>query len=88
MAQTLSLRRLWKVYKQTMVDAGTADRRQVALARDAFYSGAQGVLMVLDHLAQHGRIEEMHDTLRGGEARSFQGRGTDLLGVLDIAPLH
>ena len=55
---------------------------------DAFYSGAQGVLMVLDHLAQHGRIEEMHDTLRGGEARSFQGRGTDLLGVLDIAPLH
>ena len=63
MAQTLSLRRLWKIYKQTMVDAGIADPRHVALAQDAFYSGARSVLMVLDHLAREGEIEEMHDTI-------------------------
>ena len=63
MPQTLSLRRLWKVYKQTMIDAGKTDPRHVALARDAFYSGARGVLMVLDHLAQHGEIDELHDTI-------------------------
>lgn len=30
---------------------------------NAFYSGARGVLMVLDHLAQRGEIEEVHNTI-------------------------
>jgi hypothetical protein len=63
MAQTLSLRRLWKVYKQAMIDAGHRDPGYLAVARDAFYSGARGVLMVLDHLAQHGEMEELHDAI-------------------------
>jgi hypothetical protein len=63
MAATLSLRRMWKVYKQAMIDAGNVDRRDQALAQDAFYGGARGVLMILDYLAQSGEIEELHDTV-------------------------
>ena len=46
----LSLRRLWTIYKRTAIAQGTgANKRDLALAQVAFYSGARGVLKVLDH---------------------------------------
>jgi hypothetical protein len=64
MANTLSLRRLWTIYKRTSVVAGTGGKRDVAITQLAFYSGARGVLKVLAHLLEHGELEELHDTIR------------------------
>ena len=61
---TLSLRRLWTVYKRTMIESGTGSKRELAIAHGAFYSGARGVLMVLDHLAEHGEVDELNATIK------------------------
>jgi len=60
---TLSLRRLWTIYKRTAVDRG-ASRRDIARAQLAFYSGARGVLTVLAYLIEHGEYEELHTTIK------------------------
>jgi hypothetical protein len=43
-------------------EAGSPDhrRRELVLLQGAFYSGARGVLMVLDHLAEQGDVDELH----------------------------
>jgi len=42
MATTLSLRRLWTLYKRTSVACGTGGKRDLAISHLAFYSGARG----------------------------------------------
>jgi hypothetical protein len=61
---TLSLRRLWTVYKRTLIESGTGSKRELATAHGAFYSGARGVLMVLDHMAECGDMDEMNRIVR------------------------
>jgi hypothetical protein len=42
---TLSLRRLWIIYKRTAIRQGTGvGKRDLALSQVAFYAGARGVL--------------------------------------------
>jgi hypothetical protein len=63
MATTLSLRRLWTIYKRTAVTRG-ASMRDLARTQLAFYSGARGVLKVLAYLIEHGDYEELHETIK------------------------
>jgi len=64
----LSLRRLWVIYKQTAVARGFgSSRRELALAHVAFYSGARGVLKVLDY----------GDETRSAAPKLSAGHGTD-----------
>jgi len=54
----LSLRQLWTIYKRTSVAQGFANtKRDLALSHVAFYSGARGVLRVLDYMIEHGDTE-------------------------------
>ena len=62
MATTLSLRRLWTIYKRTAVPRGLS-KRGLASTQLAFYSGARGVLRVLAYLIEHGDYEELHETI-------------------------
>jgi hypothetical protein len=58
MATALSLRRLWTIYKRTAIAQGTgSSKRDLALAQIGFYSGARGVLKVLDHMISEGGID-------------------------------
>ena len=63
MATTLSLRRLWTIYKRTAGTRGLS-KRDLASTQLAFYSGARGVLKVLAHLMEHGDYEELHETIK------------------------
>lgn len=76
MATTLSLRRLWTIYKRTSVVTGTGSRRDVAITQLAFYSGARGVLKVLAHLIERGDFDELHETIRrhGRQIDRMRGR--------------
>jgi hypothetical protein len=62
MALTLSMRRLWKFYRETMVESG-ATKSEIALACDAFYWDGRSVLAVLDHLRKAGEMDELHQTI-------------------------
>ncbi len=73
----LSLRRLWLIYKRTASAQGTGDsERDLALAHVAFYSGARGVLRVLDQMRSDGDYDELHETIarHGQRIRALQGR--------------
>jgi hypothetical protein len=60
----LSLRRLWSIYKRTAIAQGAgASKRDLALAQVAFYSGARGVLKVLDHMIAEGDYEALHKAI-------------------------
>jgi hypothetical protein len=60
---TLSLRRLWVIYKRTAMKEGLTPRERIN-TQLAFYSGARGVLRVLAYLMEHGQYEELHGTIR------------------------
>ena len=60
---TLSLRRLWVIYKRTAMKEGLTPRERIN-TQLAFYSGARGVLRVLAYLMEHGQYEEFHATIR------------------------
>ena len=62
MATTLSLRRLWTIYKRTAVTRALS-KREMGNIQLAFYSGARGVLKVFAHLIEHGDYEELHETI-------------------------
>jgi hypothetical protein len=59
---TLSLGRLWTVYKRTGVGPRSR-KRDLARTQLAFYSAAREVLKVLDYLIEHGDYEELHQTI-------------------------
>jgi hypothetical protein len=60
---TLSLRRLWVIYKRTAIENGLSKRERFR-TQLAFYSGARGVLKVLAYLIEHGDYEELHATIK------------------------
>jgi hypothetical protein len=76
MINTLSLRRLWTIYKRTSIVTGTGGKRDVVITQLAFYSGARGVLKVLAHLMEKGEYEELHETIRreGRKIEKISGR--------------
>ena len=59
---TLSLRRLWTIYKRTAVTRALS-KREMGNIQLAFYSGARGILKVFAHLIEHGDYEELHETI-------------------------
>jgi hypothetical protein len=60
---TLSLRRLWSIYKRTALKTGLSPRGR-ASSRLAFYSAARGVLKVPAYLMDHGDYEELRETIK------------------------
>jgi hypothetical protein len=60
---------------QEAADRGRMSRRDQVLAQAAFYSGARGVLTVLDHLLEHGQDEELRRTIQrqGRQIKALQG---------------
>ena len=72
---TLSLRRLWIIYKRTAVKS-SLNRLERLNTQLAFYSGARGVLRVLAHLLEQGDYEELHATIRrhARQIERIQGR--------------
>jgi hypothetical protein len=79
MANTkLSLRVLWTLYKRTAIAQGVGgSKRDLTLAQVAFYSGARGVLKVLDYMLEHGEQDTALRTIRrfGRQAKVLQGSG-------------
>jgi hypothetical protein len=74
---TLSLRRLWTLYKQTALrrELGPIKRDpEQVLLQNAFYCGARGVLQVLAYLLEHGDYEELHRTIerQGRQIRAIR----------------
>ena len=72
---TLSLRRLWTIYKRTAVRRDLS-KRDLASIQLAFYGGARGVLKVLTYLIEHGDYEELHETIKrhGRQIEKIRGR--------------
>lgn len=70
----LSLRRLWTIYKNIHADDGMT-KRDLILAQHSFYSGARGVLKVLDYLLEWGDDEEVRKTIerQGRQIKAIQG---------------
>ena len=76
MPDTLSLRRLWTMYKRLVIAGGIrAGKRDLAVAHTAFYAGARGTLKVLAHLLEHGDDDELRRTIErhGRQIRAIQG---------------
>jgi hypothetical protein len=73
---TLSLRRLWTLYKRTALRREGPLKRdpEQALVQNAFYCGARGVLQVLAYLLEHGDYEELHRTIerQGRQIRAIR----------------
>ncbi len=61
---------MWTMYKKLLVEDGMSRRDQV-LAQAAFYSGARGVLRVLDHLVEAGDVDELQRVI-GRYARTIR----------------
>ena len=76
MTTSLSLRRLWMLYKGLAMEHGTNSRRDLILMQDAFYSGARGVLKVPEHMLRHGKQEELNEAIRrhGRQIDRIRGR--------------
>jgi len=72
----LSLRRLWVLYKQVAMAHCSHTRREMMLLQEAFYSGARGVLKVLDHMLEHGDDEGARQTIHraGRQIKSLTRR--------------
>jgi hypothetical protein len=60
---TLSLRRLWTIYKRAAIQQGLSEC-ELARTQLAFYGGARGVLRVLAYLIEQGDYEELHETIK------------------------
>ena len=79
MTTKLSLRALWTICKRTSVMRGFASsKRELALSHVAFYSGARGVLKVLDYMIEHGETDAAVRTIRrfGRQIKVIQGLQT------------
>jgi hypothetical protein len=60
----LSIRVLWRFYKQIATQHGTHTRRELIQMQDAFYGGARSVLKVLDHMLEHSDEEGARQAIR------------------------
>jgi hypothetical protein len=54
---------MWVMYKKILTADGDINRGDLILMQTAFYSGARGVLKVLDNMMQQGKIAKMHATI-------------------------
>lgn len=82
----LSLRRLWTIYKRTALAQGTgARKRDLSLSQLAFYTGARGVLRVLDHMIAEGDCEGLHKVIQRHRRQPARRRP---LATLDRPPLR
>jgi hypothetical protein len=73
----LSLRALWTIYKRTSIARGfVSSKRDLTLSHVAFYSGARGVLKVLDYMIEHGETDAAVRTIQrfGRQINVVQGR--------------
>ena len=57
---------------------GASSKRELALSHVAFYSGARGVLKVLDYMIEHGETDAAVRTIRrfGRQIKVIQGLQT------------
>lgn len=71
---TLSLRRLWTMYKRVLAEDAFG-RLDLVFAQAAFYAGARSTLKVLDYLLEHGDDEAVCKLIRrhGRQIRTIQG---------------
>lgn len=74
-----SIRRLWTMYKKTALQEGLGRTRRdhvQVLTQNAFYFGSYSVLQALNHLLEHGHVEEMHRVIErhGRQIRAMRGR--------------
>jgi hypothetical protein len=71
---TLSLRRLWTIYKRLLAQDGSG-KRDLVFAQTAFYAGARGVLKVLAYMIEQGEDEELRKRVerQGRQIRALQG---------------
>ena len=80
-AVTPSIRRLWTMYKRSVLEEGLGiigrDHATI-LAQGAFYGGARGVFKVLAYMLERGDVEEMHDLI--------QRQGRQLKKLQELAP--
>ena len=78
-----SIRRLWTMYKKTVLREGLGITRRnhtQVLAQNAFYYGACGVLQSLARLLERGDVEEMH--------RVIERHGRRISAVRKLPPLR
>jgi hypothetical protein len=80
-------RRMWMIYKKLLVEDGMS-RRDEVLAQAAFYSGARGVLRVLDHLVETGDIEELQARHSRPRADYSRATGADAAGAAAFGSLY
>jgi hypothetical protein len=75
MREAPSLRRLWRMYKQILLERGEYNRRDLILAQTVFYTGARCIWKVLGHMAQDDRPEEIMRLIarRAREVHAIQG---------------
>jgi hypothetical protein len=71
---TLSLRRLWTMYKRLLAADGLG-KRDLIFAQAAFYARARATLKVLNHLLEHGEDDELRRTIQrqGRQIKALQG---------------
>jgi hypothetical protein len=72
---TLSLRRLWTIYKRILAEDGLGGLDFV-FAQHAFYAGARSTLKVLDYLLEHNDDDDAVCELirrHGRQIRAIQG---------------
>jgi hypothetical protein len=60
----ISVRALWRLYKQIATERGDHDRRELDLMQDAFYGGARSVLQVLNHMLEQDDEEGAREAIR------------------------
>jgi hypothetical protein len=59
------MRRLWVIYRRTAIAQGTgASKRDLSLSQLALYSGARGVLRVLDRMIAEGDHEALYKVIQ------------------------
>jgi hypothetical protein len=71
---TLSLRRLWTMYKRVLAEDGFS-RRELVFAQAAFYAGARSTLKVLGYLLEWDDEDELHRTIErhARQIKAIQG---------------
>jgi len=67
----ISIRLLWRFYKQVALERGNHDRHEFALMQHAFYCGARSVLMVLNRMIEDGELEVAGSAIQGMQRQTL-----------------
>ena len=71
-----SVRRLWKPYKQRMMEWPDIDRRDLIFAQGAFYAGVRVSWKILGYLVEDGEPEELERLIQETRAPGICDSGT------------